>query len=181
VAPAITEGDAAARESVETDAYETLRFGPLGETLAGRFLRAALIARHRGDMGQAGEMTLCAAWTADDDGDDDQARAWRSDAANLIGGALETMDPDAEATDHVATRLVDVLRRAGRFDHAKGLADRLLTRDLDPVLAAVLAFERQAAEAGDTALYTVAQAAAAPHGAGTPDVQEDAMRAGLSP
>ncbi len=181
VAPAIKRADAVARETVETDAYQALRVGPLGETLAGRFLRAALIARHRDDLGQAGEMTLYAAWTADDDGDDDQARAWRSDAADLIGRALETMDPDAEVTGHTATRLVDVLRRAGRFDETKSLADHLLTRDLDPVLTAVLTFERHKAEAGDTACYTVDQVFAGPHGSVMPEANEGAAQAASPP
>ncbi|SDE42878.1 hypothetical protein SAMN05421720_106224 [Rhodospira trueperi] len=164
----IARADDRARAAVRTEAFQALRTGPLGDTLAGRLLRAALIVRHQGDLGLAGELTLGAAWAADDDGDSDQARTCRNEAVELMSAALETLDPGAEEAEHTATRLTDVLRRAGRFDEAVGLADRLLACDPDPTLKAVLAFERHRAVASDVAADRPGHAAAPAHHARNP-------------
>lgn len=154
----ITQADKHARAVVRTEAFQALRAGPLGDTLAGRLLRAALIVRHQGNPGLAGELTLGAAWAADDDGDTEQARTCRNEAVELISAALDISDAGTEEAEHTATRLTDILRRAGRFDEAVGLADRLLAGDLDPTLKAVLAFERHRAVASDAAGYTMEHA-----------------------
>jgi len=91
------------------------------------FLRWACLCP---DAASRGEAYLQAAWTADDAGDEVAATNWRLAVAEAWG---EPADPEC------ALRLVDVLRRAGRFDAAEAAAKRLGT--LDEGSALIVAFQ----------------------------------------
>jgi hypothetical protein len=113
------------------------------------FLAWSMICERAGATDAAAEAMLQAAWAADDAGDRPAARAWRLRAADLWG---EPADP---AT---AQRAVDALRRAGAFDRAARLAERLMKQPRDQDAARILRFQLARIAGRDTARHSIASA-----------------------
>ena len=143
---------------MESDAFQSLRTAPLGGTLTGRFLKASLLDEASNDLGSAADHALCAAWAADDVGDNDGARQYRDRSADLFLKSLNDADETSEETIITKTRLVDILRRANRWEEAKEIASELLRQDLDPTIRSVITFEQAAIDNQDDLAHTVAQA-----------------------
>lgn len=87
-----------------------------------------------------GAVFLQAAWSEDDAGNDDAARALRLRAIRAWG------TPDAA---EARMRKIDVLRRVGNFERARMHADILLESDPDPTSAALLQFQLARIADGD--------------------------------
>jgi len=121
------------------------------------FLRAAAICREAGDLAEAAEATLQAAWESDDAGRD--ARSLRLAAAGEWG------EPDSPEQ---ALRILDVLRRAEAFDAARARAEALGTQRLDDTSARLLAFQRERIAARDGGRHLISSALRPP--ARTPHV-----------
>jgi hypothetical protein len=142
-APDLAALPTSAAATVRSDAYRALRTpGP-----AMPFLRHALIRREAGEIAEAAEATLQAAWALDDAGDD--AADLRREAARLWGESTET---------RTALRLVDVLRRAGAFAEAEARAAALAQSGLDENSAAILAFERARIGERNAGCYQISSA-----------------------
>lgn len=137
-------GYAAAR----TDA----RFPPL----ARRFRANALL--HAADPRAAGHAYLCAAWVCDDAREPALARECRGAAADSFARQKPFEDnPDGVTAGAV---VVDVLRRAARFELAAVVCDTLLAFDAATgVLRQVLEYQAARIMAGDDQVHTVAEAA----------------------
>ena len=134
--PDLSKLPAGAKTVVQSDAYRALRApGP-----ALPFLRWALICEQTGDVMEAGEATLHAAWALDDASED--AAGLRRRAVALFGA------PDGP---EVALRSIDLLRRAGDYAAASAHADRLDPAALDENSSAILAFQRERIAAADSA------------------------------
>jgi len=100
---------------------------------------------------------LMGAWYADDRGDVAEASSARSRAADAWGKPADTGS---------ALQLLDILRRAGRFDDATRLADGLT--GLDEGSAGIVAFQRSCLAAADTGRHLISSALRPP--ARTPHV-----------
>ncbi len=143
-APDLACPPAGSRDTVATDAYRALSGSAPGRA----FLRHALLCEAAGDLSDAAESVLHAAWALDDAGQD--AAALRLRAAALWGEGPTHQD---------ALRLVDVLRRAAAFDAADAQAARLLARPgLDDTDRAVLAYQRSVIAARDAARHLMSSA-----------------------
>jgi hypothetical protein len=128
------------RAIVDSAAYQALA---ASET-ALPFLRWACLCQ---DPVAQGEAWLQAAWTADDAGAAENARAWRRAAAEAWG---EPADPER------ALRLLDVLRRAELFPQATALAERL--SEMDEGSARIVAFQLARVAERDTGRHLMSSA-----------------------
>lgn len=126
--------------------------------LVRRFLTASKVAQIAGSADDAAHYALCAAWAADDENDHTSASICRDLAADFFRAILLETDRPSDIWTVNATRLTDVLRRAGRSDDAIALSGQLLGGELDETIRAVLTFQREASLKQDAACYTVAEA-----------------------
>ncbi|MDI1289337.1 MAG: hypothetical protein PSX37_05210 [bacterium] len=95
--------------------------------LAKKFMRRSFIDEHLGRLWIAGYHSLSAAWACDDEFRDELAIPCRLRTAQLIRDFLERSEPDDD-TPTVRLVLMDVLRRAGKFDEAREQANALAAR-----------------------------------------------------
>ena len=135
--------------------YSSIFTGPLSGTIVGRCLRRSILDEELGNIVAAAEHALWAAWAADDKGSA-AAKQYRSRAADLFLSGRSSLLSGSEQRTILDTKLVDILRRAERWEEAINLADGLLAVDrLDMTLKQVVAFGKRMAEVGDFGVYTV--------------------------
>lgn len=123
--------------------------------LVRRFKRHALLmAEHPIAAARA---LLHAAWVCDDATHVSLAQACRDESADLLIGV--DFAPLSEEGLRLQTVLVDILRRAGRFEEADHWLDQLIDRTtLPPAMAMVLRYQRTLIAREDTACYDVTTA-----------------------
>lgn len=137
----------AERATVQSARYRDLSLEAAEDTLL--FRRWAMLCQAAGDDETAAEVTLMAAWAADDAADMVEAVRLRRDVAGLWDNPRDTW---------TALRLLDVLRRAGAFDAVATRAERLAAQQLDPIPQAVVAFQRECAAARDATRHLLSSA-----------------------
>jgi hypothetical protein len=126
--------------------------------LARSLLCAATIAAELGNEGEAARCAIEAAWVCDDEAAFIAAHSCRLRAVELV--RLSTAE-GYELFPHPFADLaviVDLLRRAGRFQDAVRQADEALGEtdaDTDPEIVAVLGFSRWLALSGDSGGHTI--------------------------
>jgi hypothetical protein len=172
-APSIGQATPYTREVVEGVPYRSLLADPFYPELARAFLCSSICFEQIGEEASAARNAIEAAWACDDDGAVEAAIKCRVRAAMLLRdsqGEGDELFADA-ATENAV--LVDLLRRAGRFEEAIEAADDALP-DADGTTADVLAFSRARALAGDPGRYTVEDALAG--GGGEDDAIVAALR-----
>ena len=152
VAPIIDKGDAKARSFVATPEFRAACLDPLADPASRRFLVRAAQDAYYGDRRSAFLNTLCAAWVADDNKEQaSEALTLRlRAAAHLEGRTIKSID--------TRLLLLDVLRRAQRWEAAEGLASQLAAEDLGYPFADIVAFHRGKIEAKDSGRFTIARA-----------------------
>ena len=111
-----------AKSIVESEEYQALVTNSDLPPIARRFALCALLNNH--DREIAGTALLRAAWVCDDEGKAELAKSFRNQSADTIKKLQPFENSDEHAT--LATMLIDVLRRAERFDEATKLANQLL-------------------------------------------------------
>lgn len=154
-----------AAEVVESIVYRGVREGSKLPRLARDYFCAALIAEGaEADPERASRRFLKAAWACDDAGASAQARTCRERAAEMLRSAIATgeLEPPREVALAI---LADLERRARRFDEALAACDgaEQALEDVDDddpkaATAAVIAFIRELAEAGDDECHSAAEA-----------------------
>ena len=151
------EATPSAREVADSDAYRAQLADEDLPALARSFLCSTMIFEEHGDEAAAARNAIDAAWVCDDEGLAGAATRCRVRAIELLRGSEAEGDSDSSAEYAV---IVDLLRRAGCFEDAIAEADVALAA-AEGELAAVLAFSRSLALAGDLRAYTVGDAMAA--------------------
>lgn len=141
--------------TISSDAYKALLSGELSGSLLGRFAKASLIAEGAADISAAANYALNAAWAADDAHNKECAISYRNRAADLFQSILKNIDDESEESIITRTRLVDILRRAERWEESIEIANTLLNSNLDPTIRSVLEFEHSVASKRDPNCYTV--------------------------
>ena len=144
-----------AETTITSDAYKAILSNPLNGSLTGRFLKASLISEGAQEPKAAANYALNAAWAADDTDDKEGAISHRNRASELFVTSLDGVDETTEQSIVIRTRMVDILRRAERWEEAVALADVLLGSELDPTIKSALEFERSAASKQDGRCYTI--------------------------
>ena len=114
------------------------------------------------------EAWLQAAWFADDRNDETAATEARLKAVELWGKSTNTAS---------ALRLLDVLRRAGKFADAAALAERLADGPIDENSARIVAFQQARVHAGDNGRHLISSALRPP--ARTPHVAHGKAASGF--
>jgi hypothetical protein len=151
VAPVIDQGDDSARNFVATSEFRAASLDPLADPESRRFLVRAAYNIHCGDRVSAFSNTLCAAWIAEDGKRLSDAAAFRLKAAgHLEGSRIKSID--------IRLILLDVLRRASRWEAVEALASEMTVEKLEYPFAEIVAFHRSKIEAKDCSRYTIAQA-----------------------
>lgn len=134
---------------LQTAEYRTCLGVALQSELAKTFLRLYLVKKADGDARNAFWSALQAGWASDDVGDAAGAEA----ARNLAAEQLAILVREKPAEENWKCIMLDVLRRARRFDDAAAFGASLAFAD--PLLARVSAFEQELAAKGDSGKYTV--------------------------
>ena len=119
------------------------------------FRRLALISQELGQTAAAGEAELWAAWAADDENMEPMAIEYRREAAILMQTAVSQTEMDPQARETTRVRLVDVLRRANKWDDAELLCAELLAELPADFTRSVLQFQVQLIGRRDVACYTL--------------------------
>ena len=111
-----------ARSIVDSDDYQSLIANSDLPPIARRFALCALLNAH--DREIAGTALLRSAWVCDDAKNSELATSFRNQSADT----LKKLQPFENSEEHatLATVLIDVLRRAERFEEASKLATQLL-------------------------------------------------------
>lgn len=138
-----------ARAVVEGPDYGALR----GTGVADGFLRWAAIAERCGQMADAAEATLQAAWVLDDAGQDIGQDAGQDGATLRLTAVALWGPPDGP---QAALRQADVLRRAGALDRAAAMLDQVGPGDEST--SAILAFQRGLVAVQDRGCHSIATA-----------------------
>lgn len=142
---------------VESDDYQALIANSDLPPIARRFAMCALLNDH--DRQIAGTALLRAAWVCDDEEKAELAKSFRNQSADTIKKLQPFENSDEHAT--LATILIDVLRRAERFDEATKLANQLLKFKAvkrSEVMQAVVNFQMSLCESQSTAVHLVSDA-----------------------
>jgi tetratricopeptide (TPR) repeat protein len=126
--------------------------------LANMFACYAMILEAEGDYPGATWARINAAWACDDTRQAEAAIQCRNEAIRLAHIVRERRlnlkdEPDA---DHAI--LVDLLRRAGRFDEALDEADAAISSAKEQTVRAVLLYQKGLIAKSDAATHTVADA-----------------------
>jgi hypothetical protein len=155
-APSIGRATPSTRTVVESSAYRALLGRADLPELARSFLCSSLVFDQGGERAAAARNAIEAAWACDDAGAVAEAARCRLRAVELLresDAEGDTLFPDP-ATECVV--IVDLLRRARRFEDAVDQVAGVL--EADEHVAALLMFSRSLALARDSGRYTVEDA-----------------------
>lgn len=168
-AASIDEATPYTREVVESIAYRALLGYSALPELARSFLCSSLVFEKRGEDAAAARSAIEAAWACDDEGAVAEAARCRLLAVQLLRESESEGDAlfDDPYTEHAV--IVDLLRRAERFEDAVEEADESLV-EAQGEIAAVLEFSRTLALARDSGTYTLEDARSS--GAGDEEIIE---------
>lgn len=100
------------KEFLDSEEYKNLGGITLENELAVRFVKAALVFKQEGMLGDAVKEYLYAAWVCDDDKNDEAASACRMAAVKLIDENSDYFTGD----ENITVLKADMLRRCGEFD-----------------------------------------------------------------
>jgi len=152
---ALTRGSDA--HVVTSSAYRAERQQANRSRLASVFVCSALLEEEAGDLVMAGWRRLHAAWSCDDAGQLEEARAQRLAALAQFERARAAGDRAVKSmTGGDDSLLADIARRAGAFERAIQHCDAgLALPALPPFLTQFLKFERDLALKRDDGCYTV--------------------------
>ncbi len=153
-APDIAKGDPSVKEVVASKAYQTQLGNPDFSETANSFLCRSLIMEHQGDYVEAGWSCVYAAWVCDDSGFDRSGRICRERALQWFQRAQQEKMPFGLNRSQEMVLMVDLLRRARRFDEARNLAEVELSLEPDERTTALLTFETDLVEEKDSRLHT---------------------------
>ncbi|QEG24344.1 hypothetical protein [Mariniblastus fucicola] len=129
-----------AKSIVDSEPYQAMISRSEIPEIARRFALCALLNAH--DREIAATALLRAAWSCDDADADELAKSFRNQSADLLVKMQPFEDSEEQAT--LATTLVDVLRRAERFEEASKIANLLLKFKAvkrTPVMLAVVNYQ----------------------------------------
>jgi hypothetical protein len=147
-----------AKSIVDSVEYRSLISNDEIPQIARRFAACAILNPH--DREIAGTALLRAAWDCDDQEQSELAKSFRSQAADLLKKLQPFEDSEDQAT--IGVTLIDILRRAGRFEEATKLANQLLkfkTVKRSGVMKAVVNFQLSRCEASCLDCHKVEDAA----------------------
>lgn len=144
-----------AKQIIESEPYQAVENNSQLPEIARRFAKYAMLQHAAPEA--AGAALIRAAWACDDVRNTGQAKLYRNEAADI----LLTLQPfaDDEANTTIATVLVDVLRRAERFEEAKTLANSLQSFNAvnaNEIVCSVLQYQCRLCDDRDTACHTIA-------------------------
>ncbi len=150
-----------ARTIVDSQDYQSLLANSDQPEVARRFALCSLLNAH--DREIAGTALLRAAWVCDDEAKAELAKSYRSQSADTLKQLQPFEDSEEQAT--IGTMLVDVLRRAERFEESIKLARQLLKFKAikrSDVMMAVVKYQLSLCESGDSTCQLVQDAVEVP-------------------
>jgi len=150
----IAEGVPRVSDIVRSEAYQSQLADSKSPELANRFLCWAMISENEEHLDEVALHLLHATWACDDSGDDSAARVCRLktvasiEKANAAGTPLFAEEPGA--ADAV---LVDLLRRAGRFEEALSKSEEASGRGYGDFVESVLRYQKELITKEDTVAH----------------------------
>ncbi len=146
-----------AKSIVDSTDYQELMADSEIPEVAKRFVACSLL--NAKDREISGVALLRAAWDCDDHDKPDMAKAYREQSADLLRQLQPFEDQEEQAT--IGVMLIDVLRRAARFEEANKLADQMLkfkTVKRSPAMLAVVKFQKSLCESQSIERHTIDEA-----------------------
>ena len=129
--------------------------------LAIAYLRAALIYRWSRQLTSAVWASLRGVWVCDDE-QNQAADDLRRSTASLVDQAANQGMPFIEQPGGSEALLADLLRRSGDRESALSWVEKGSRIAAEPVIVAILAYQKHLLEAGDGALHRIEEAFARP-------------------
>lgn len=145
------------QELLASPRYQSLVNDSEIDPVARKFALCALLNEH--DREIFSTALLRAAWVCDDQQRQLAAKSFRDEAADCLKQMQPFEDGDDQAT--LAVTLVDILRRAERFEEAAKLANQMLkfkTVKRSPVMSAVVKFQLKLCDSKSSACHKVEEA-----------------------
>ncbi|UTH47597.1 hypothetical protein KBW81_12865 [Loktanella salsilacus] len=143
-----------------SDRLKRVAFDSTGNDIQDRCLEAVIFYEYAEDFRNASDCALYAAWMADDQKKTKSAELYRAKAADLLIKYFDRSNDSYSGNTLSAVRLVDVLRRGGRWSECQKIANELCEFDLEKKIRAVVGFGIWAAYNCDSGCYTVEDALA---------------------
>ncbi len=157
-APDLSDGDRAFEAVVRSEEYRNTLENPSTPRLAGQFLCWMLLEESRKEYEKAGWGAIHAAWACDDAGVGEWAARCRERASELLMRAREMGQWFAEDAGLEEAILVDLLRRAGRFEEALRLCEDRLSKEPDETVKVILLYQKALIGKSDNGRHTLAEA-----------------------
>ncbi len=157
-APTIARAPSKAARIVKTAGYRAVFEDPTLPPLARRFQCASVVLELAGPVVDAGWQSVYAAWACDDAGDRAGGVHCRERAVELFDRAIAAGFTLSDEGGDDAAIMVDLLRRAHRYEAAIERAEAALETRRPAGVVAILAFETVLARRGDDAAHTVREA-----------------------
>lgn len=143
---------------LQSEAYRGRLTHPTFPELANAFLCQAILARESADIAAAGKASMHAAWVCDDNDCEQQARACRLQAAELLRMAEEKGQPISEQAGVSTAIRVDLLRRAGEFLEAGKLITGHDPSTCDATINRILEAQSNLIDNEDSTCHTIQEA-----------------------
>ncbi len=143
-----------AGKAINSVLYRENRASDGPERQIDRFAKASLVAENASEFRRAAGYALNTAWAADDADLASVASSARLRAYELFRAALET-EQDAEQIVETRVQMIDLLRRAEKWDEAMTLAVLVLQGSVTGILRSVLLFQITAINRRDGRCYTM--------------------------
>jgi len=157
-APDLSEGEKTYEDVVKSDEYRKVLEDSAYPRLAGQFLCWSLLQESQNEFEKAGWGAIHAAWACDDAGFEEGATASRKRAAELLMKARKNGQWFAEDAGMEEAILVDLLRRAGRFDEALNICRERLKKEPEETVKVILLYQQALIDKLDTRRHTVSDA-----------------------
>ncbi len=146
-----------AKSIVDSEEYQSLLANDSLPKIARRFALCSLLNSQ--DREISGTALLRAAWVCDDEQNPQLAKSFRSQSADTLKKLQPFEDSEEQAT--TATMLIDVLRRAERFEEAIKLSNQLLKFKAvkrSEVMLAVVKYQLSLSESQSAEVHLVSDA-----------------------
>ena len=147
----ISDAPSFPREFLSSPRYTSCDGLIIDDDLARRFYRQHLCAAEEGDLTQAADALLHAAWSCDDSGDDELAVLFRRKAVEFMDRELKEL-PEEKQEQRMVQR-ADLLRRSRQFSRLIDEYSALRCRE--PIHRCIVSFQLMLAKRKDVRRYTV--------------------------
>ena len=156
--PDLSKCEANVAEIVATDEYQNIITNTQIPEMAASFLALSYVEQTQGQFSESSWRAIHAAWICDDEYDLEASISCREKAISLINQANSHSQNIAKQAGVSEVITIDLLRRAGKFQHALELIGKAKVSDIEEIILQVLEYQKSLIENSDTSVHTISEA-----------------------